>query len=129
MSKFQMYSELKTKYWYDDVEAILYVANELYPNKRGNFGRKMYLYKKFLWFWCKNIPDINKLKKGDGPLRYASSRYPVIMDVELQQDEDHIPGRGNAREEAWMADVYHKRRIKMQCINALLYKVSLELQL
>lgn len=73
MSKFQLHIKLKTKYWYDDAKVILYVVDELYPNKLCNFGGKMYLYQSFLWCWDKNALSINELRRGDEPMRYVNS--------------------------------------------------------
>lgn len=35
--------ELKLKYWYNNAKLILYVVDELYPNKPLDFGINIYI--------------------------------------------------------------------------------------
>jgi hypothetical protein len=63
-SKLELFTEYPRK-WHQNPDTLLWVANELYPNKPPNHGLKMFIYHSFGWYWMADGPGLNtgRLKK------------------------------------------------------------------
>jgi hypothetical protein len=94
------------------IVALLWVADELYPNKPPNHGPKMFIYQSFGWYWMANGLGLNtgRLKKGRGPILYTVTTDISSSDNELGDLADDLPGIGTAEQEAWSNEHYHRER-------------------
>jgi hypothetical protein len=84
------------KNWHQNPDTLLWVANELYPNKPPNHGSKMFIYQSFGWYWVANGLGLNigRLKKGRGPILYTVTGDISSSDNELEALVDDLPGIG-----------------------------------
>jgi hypothetical protein len=122
-SKLEVFREYPRK-WHQNPDTLLWVANELYPNKPPNHGLKMFIYQSFGWYWTADGPGLNteRLKKGRGPILYIVTGDISSSDNELEALVDDLPEIGNAIEEAWDNERYHRERYGIVAIDLLMHR-------
>jgi hypothetical protein len=106
------------------------VADELYPNNPPNHGLKMFIYQSFGWYWMADGPRLNtgRLKKGRGPILYIVTGDISSSNNELEALVDDLPRIGNAAEEAWDNERYHRERYGIAAIDLLMHRPALEVE-
>jgi hypothetical protein len=97
------------------------MADELYPNKPPNHGLKMFIYQSFGWYWVADGLGFNirRLKKWRDPILYTVTGDISSSNNELETLVDDLPGIGNAVEEAWNNERYHRERYGIAAIDLL----------
>jgi hypothetical protein len=122
-SKLELFREYPGK-WHQNPDTLLWVADELYPNKPPNHGPKMFIYQSFGWYWVANGPGLNtgRLKKGRGPILYIVTGNISSSDNELEAPVDDLPGIGTAAEEAWNNEHYHRERYGIVAVDLLVHR-------
>jgi hypothetical protein len=110
--------------WHQNPDTLLWVADELYPNKPPNNGLKMFIYQSFGWYWMVDRPGLNtgRLKKGRGPIFYTITRGISSSDNELEALINDLPGIDNAAEEASGNECYHRERYGIAAIDLLMHR-------
>jgi hypothetical protein len=128
-SKLELFREYLGK-WHQNPDTLLWVADELYPNKPPNHGLKIFIYQSFGWYWMADGPGLNtgKLKKGRGPILYTVTGDISSSDNELEALVDDLPGIGTAAEEAWDNECYHRERYGIAAIDLLMHRSTLEVE-
>ena len=111
--------------WITDPTQVLYVANELYPEKPNTHGLKGFFFQTLNWHW--HEPS-QTLRQGIHPPFYASSGKPARSTASIQQDVAHLPHLGNSSEaeELYWEEMYHRRRLMYQTIDAILNRIGPE---
>jgi hypothetical protein len=106
------------------------VAVELYPNKPPKHGLKMFIYQSFGWYWMADGLGLNigRLKKGRGPILYTVTGDISSSDNELEALVDDLLGIGNAAEEAWGNECYHRERYGIAAIDLLMHQLAPEVE-
>jgi hypothetical protein len=128
-SKLELFREYPGN-WHQNLDILLWVADELYPNKPPNHGPKMFIYQSFGWYWVANRLGLNtgRLKKGRGPILYTVTGDISSSDNELEALVDDLPGIGTAEQEAWSNERYHRERYGIVAIDLLLHRPALEVE-
>jgi hypothetical protein len=128
-SKLELFREYLGK-WYQNLDTLLWVADELYPNKPPNHGLKMFLYQSFGWYWMADGPGlkIGRLKKGRGPILYIVTGDISSSDNELEALVDDLPEIGNATEEAWDNERYHRERYGIVATDLCMHRSAPEVE-
>jgi hypothetical protein len=100
-SKLELFREYPRN-WHQNPDTLLWVADELYPNKPPNHGLKMFIYQSFGWYWVADEPGLitGRLKKGRGSILYTVTGDISSSDNELEALVDDLPGIGNTVVEA-----------------------------
>jgi len=128
MSKLELYRGHQGN-WHQDPDTLLWVADELYPNKPPNHGLKMFIYQTFGWHWEANGPRLTgKLKKGRGPILYTVTGDISSSDNDLQALADDLPDIGTAIQEAWDNERYHRERYGIAAIDLILHRPAPEVE-
>jgi hypothetical protein len=106
------------------------VADELYPNNPPNHGLKMFIYQSFGWYRMADGPGLNtgRLKKGRGPILYTVTGDISSSDNELEALVDDLPEIGNAAEEAWSNERYHREKHGIAAIDLLMHRPAPEVE-
>jgi hypothetical protein len=128
-SKLELFREYP-KNWHQNLDTLLWMADELYPNKPPNHGPKMFIYQSFSWYWVANGPGLNtgKLKKGRGPILYTVIGKISSSDNELEALVNDLPGIGTAAEEAWSNERYHRERYGIAAVGLLMHRPAPEVE-
>jgi hypothetical protein len=128
-SKLQLFREYPEN-WHQNPDTLLWVPDELYPNKPPNHGPKMFIYQSFGWYWVANGPGLNigKLKKGRGPILYTVIGDISSSDNELEALVDDLPGIGTAAKEAWSNERYHRERYGIATVDLLMHRPAPEVE-
>ena len=116
--------------WHQNLDILLWVADELCPNKPPNHGPKMFIYQSFGWYWVANGPGLNigKLKKRRGPILYIVTGDISSSDNELEALFHDLPEVGTAVEEAWSNERYHRKRYGIAAIDLLMHQPTPEVE-
>jgi hypothetical protein len=120
-AKVELWNEHKKGEWRRDPRQILYVANELYPNKPPEHGLKRFLYQTLGWHWDTTS---RQLKRGRHPPWYNAAGLESVSELELEEDAHDMPGRGDSILELQFETRYHKHRLQLAAIDALLHRVT-----
>ena len=128
-SKLELFREYPRKK-HQNLDTLLWMANELYPNKPPNHGLKMFIYQSFGWYWMADGPrfNIGRLKKGRDPILYVVTRDISSSDNELEALVNDLSMIGNAAEEAWNNEHYHRERYGIVAIDLLMHRLAPEVE-
>jgi hypothetical protein len=123
MSKLELFRQYPEN-WHQNPDTLLWVADELYPNKPQNYGPKMFIYQSFGWYWVANGLRLNtgRLKKGRGPILYTVTGDISSSDNELEDLADDLLGIGTVEQEAWSNERYHRERYGIAVVDLLLHR-------
>jgi hypothetical protein len=129
MSKLELFRQYPED-WHQNPDTLLWVADELYPNKPQNYGPKMFIYQSFGWYWVANGLGLNtgRLKKGRGPILYTVTGDISSSDNELEDLADDLPNIGTAEQEAWSNERYHRERYGIAAVDLLLHRPAPEVE-
>ena len=122
-SKVELWCGHKDGEWIWIAEKILYAANELYLGKPPDHGLKQFFYQTIGWHWDAHA---HQIRRGLNPLYFNASGFLAMTDGQLEQDAEDMPQRGDAEEEVMYDVGYHRNRLKLVAIDAILHKVSPE---
>jgi hypothetical protein len=120
-AKVELWNEYKKGEWIQDLRQILYVADELYPNKPPEHGLKRFLYQILGWHWDTTSMQ---LKKGRHPPWYNAAGLESVAEHELEEDAHDMLERGDSNLELHFETSYHKYRLQLAAIDALLHRVT-----
>ena len=111
--------------WITDPTQVLYATTELYPRKPNTHGLKGFFFQTLNWHW--HEPS-QTLRPGIHPPFYASSGEPARTTASIQQDVQHLllQGSSTKAEELHSEEMYHRRRLMYQAIDAILNRVGPE---
>jgi hypothetical protein len=127
--KLELFREYPRK-WHQNPDTLLWMADELYPNKPPNHGLKMFIYQSFGWYWMADGLGLStrRLKNGRGPILYTVTGDISSSNNELEALVDDLPGIGNAVEEAWSNERYHRERYGIAAIDLLMHRSAPEVE-
>ena len=91
----------------------------MYSNRPPNYGSKRFFYQTLGWHWSEAD---RALRRGNQPLYYVSCRDLARSAEELSLDDNVIPRR-SPEEELEYEEGYHRHRLQMNAIDAILHKV------
>ena len=117
----ELWHENKNGAWTRSALQIMYVADELYPNKPPEHGLKRFFYQYIGWHWDTTS---KQLKRGHHPHWYNAAGYESISQHELEQDADDISMERDPRFELQLEDGYHQNRMQLSAIDALWHRVT-----
>jgi hypothetical protein len=128
-SKLELFREYPRN-WHQNPDTLLWMADELYPNKLQKYGPKMFIYQSFGWYWVANGPGLNtrKLKKRRGPILYTVTGDISSSDNELEALVDDLPGIGTTEQEAWSNERYYRERYGIAAVDLLLHRPAPEVE-
>ena len=121
-SKVQLWNENIDEDWIRSAVQITYAANELYSNSPPNYGLKRFFYQTLDLHWSS---EDGALRRGNQPPYYVSSRNLARSIAELSVDDNVMPGH-LLEEELMYEERYHRHRLQMNAIDAILHRVSPE---
>jgi hypothetical protein len=107
--------------WTWNAQKNLYVADELYPNKPPGHGLKIFFYQTLGWHWDTTS---GQLKSGKHLPWYNAAGLESVSEHDLEQDADDMSMERDPSVELELEERYHKHRLQLAAIDALLYKVT-----
>jgi hypothetical protein len=122
-AKVELWNEHKNGAWTRSARQILYVADELYPNKPPEHGLKRFFYQTLGWHWDTTS---RQLKSGKHPPWYNANGLESVSEHDLDQDADDIPLERDPIFELQLEEGYHHNRLQLSAIDALLHRVTSE---
>ena len=122
-SKVELWYNHKDGEWKQSAEKILYAANELYPRKPPDHGLKQFFYQTLGWHWDANA---HQIREGLNLPYFNASGFLAMTDGQLEQDAGDMPQQGDAEEELMYDVGYHRNRLKLAAIDAILHRISPE---
>jgi hypothetical protein len=127
MSKVQLWAENEDGPWMRNAEKVRYAADEMYPNKPPNFGYKLFFYQTLGWHWDANS---NQLKRGLHSPFYNSSGQKAAETTALQAGYEGLGelAETNGTDDLVYEENYHRARLELSAIDAILHRVSPELK-
>ena len=87
-----------------------------------DYGLKRFFYQTLGWHWSE---EDQALRRENQPLYYVSSRNLVRSTAELSLDDNSL-SECSLEEELIYQKGYHRHRLQMNAIDAILHRVSLE---
>jgi len=120
-AKVELWNEEMDGTWTRNAQKILYVADELYPNKPPEHGLKRFFYQVLGWHWDTTS---RQLKSGKHPPWYNAAGVESVSEHDLEQDADDISLEQDPSVELEFEERYHKHRLQLAAIDALLHRVT-----
>ena len=120
-AKVELWNENRNGAWTRSARQILYVADELYPNKPPEHGLKRFFYQTLGWHWDTTS---RQLKRGKHPPWYNAAGLESVSEHDLEQDADDMPMERDPRLELQLEEGYHQNRLQLSAIDALLHRVT-----
>lgn len=117
----ELWNDNKDGEWTQNPRQIMYVADELFPNKPPNHGMKRFLYQTFGWHWDATTMQI---QRGVQPPFYNAAGEPSISEHELEEDAHEMPVERDSHFEAHLEQSYHNARTQLEAVEALLNRVT-----
>ena len=107
--------------WTRSARQIMYVADELYPNKPPENGLRRFSYQSLGWH-CDTTS--RQLKRGNHPPWYNAAGHESVSQHDVEQDVDDMPMERDPRFELQLEEGYHQNRLQLNAIDALLHRVT-----
>jgi hypothetical protein len=128
VSKVQLWMENEDGPWTRSASQITFAANEMFPNKPANYNMKLFFYQTMGWHWDAGL---NALRRGLHPPFYNSSGCIAQSTEELQMVYSGLGDLANSQgtEELEYEERYHRNRLVMSAVDAILHKVSPEMKI
>ena len=120
-AKVELWHENRDGDWTRNARQILYVADELYPNKPPDHGLKRFLYQTLEWHWDTTS---RQLRRGAQPPWYNAAGLESVSEHDLAEDAHDMPTERDPRFELQLEVGYHKNRLQLAAIDALLHRVA-----
>ena len=127
MSKVQLWAENQDGPWVRSMSKVLYAANELYPNKPPDYPLKLFFYQTLQWHWDSSS---NELKRGIKPPFLNSSGEIATTTLQLRRQYRGLGDleASTATDDLVFEENYHRARLMLNAIDAILHKVSPEMK-
>ena len=90
--------------WTRSARQILYVADELYPNKPPEHGLKIFIYQTLSWHWDTTS---RQLKRGYHPPWYNAAGLESVLEHDLEEDVENMPMKRDPKFELQLEEGYH----------------------
>jgi hypothetical protein len=91
------------------------------PTSPPEHGLKRFFYQILGWHWDTTS---RQLKSGKHPPWYNAAGVESVSDHDLEQDVDDMPMERDPRFELELEERYHKYRLQLAAIDALLHRVT-----